>query len=353
MKLPDFLRFEPFNRLRDQMNIPREGDGPLIESNPQEDSPPPPPAAPLALPAPKGRAYILLKSGNRLDLLDPQPDAWTDEDLAIGLSRTYRWGGHSKWPLPLSVAQHSLTVLALREAGGPLTAREALRELLHDATEALFGGFDPVAPLRPHLGPDFARLDASLQAAVDRRYRLPAWTELSYAQHKHADRLAAASEALHIVGWTREEMRSSLDIGLEPIDDDPLFPPDGMRNWEPWPPTIAQAMFSKRLAQLLARAALDDTLAELAPVFSRLIARTKSSRLHRLQPVTGNSLKDKYVFVEAHDGSGALEGVVVDGPRDEDGDFDLERKFTVFTTDGNRDGELIVCNGANCHVEIL
>ena len=123
------------------------------------------------------RAWILLKSGRRLGLLDPQPDAWCDEDLAIGLSRTYRWGGYSAWDLPLSVAQHSLAVLALREADGPLTPREALREILHDATEALAGGFDCLAPLKPHFGAAFARLDALLQAAVDQRYRFPAWTD--------------------------------------------------------------------------------------------------------------------------------------------------------------------------------
>ncbi len=60
------------------------------------------------------RAWVLLKSGKRLDLLNPHPMAWDDEDLATGLARTYRWGGHSKWELPLSVAQHSLTVLLLR-----------------------------------------------------------------------------------------------------------------------------------------------------------------------------------------------------------------------------------------------
>jgi hypothetical protein len=55
--------------------------------------------------------------------------------------------------LPLSVAQHSLTVLALRErADGPLSATEASCELLHDADEG-FLGFDPIAPLKPHLGP--------------------------------------------------------------------------------------------------------------------------------------------------------------------------------------------------------
>ena len=81
------------------------------------------------------RAFVLLKSRRRLDLLNPDPQAWTDGDLAAGLSRTMRWGGASQWGHPLSVAQHSLTVLAIREGEGPLTAQEGLRELLHDATE--------------------------------------------------------------------------------------------------------------------------------------------------------------------------------------------------------------------------
>ena len=44
--------------------------------------------------APSGaepRAFVLLKSRRRLDLLNPDPHAWTDEDLAAGLSRTMRW----------------------------------------------------------------------------------------------------------------------------------------------------------------------------------------------------------------------------------------------------------------------
>ena len=92
------------------------------------------------------RAWVLLPSGRRLDLLNPDPQAWTDHDLAVGLSRTYRWAGYSAWDLPLSVAQHSLTVLAIRQGSpGPgLTPPEALRELLHDAEEALLGGWDPI-----------------------------------------------------------------------------------------------------------------------------------------------------------------------------------------------------------------
>ena len=36
------------------------------------------------------RAFILLRSGRKLDLLNPDPQIWTDDDLATGLSHTYR-----------------------------------------------------------------------------------------------------------------------------------------------------------------------------------------------------------------------------------------------------------------------
>jgi uncharacterized protein len=36
------------------------------------------------------RAFVLLKSRRRLDLINPDPHAWTDDDLAAGLSRTMR-----------------------------------------------------------------------------------------------------------------------------------------------------------------------------------------------------------------------------------------------------------------------
>lgn len=58
-------------------------------------------------------AWVRLVSGRRTDLLAQQPDAWTDADLAIGLSRTFRQGGHPIWDLPLTVAKHSLLVLTL------------------------------------------------------------------------------------------------------------------------------------------------------------------------------------------------------------------------------------------------
>jgi 5'-nucleotidase len=91
-----------------------------------------------------------------------------------------------------------------------------------------------------------------LQAAVDTRYRLPAWTPASHASHKHADRLAAASEAFHVAGWSREAMRESLGITLEPLAEDPLPVPEGMRPWQPWPPNLAAHLFLTRMNQLQA-----------------------------------------------------------------------------------------------------
>lgn len=149
------------------------------------------------------RAWVLLKSGRRINLLNPGPGDWDDMDLALGLARTYRWGGHSAWALSLSVARHSLTVLTLRRAmpGPVLTPAAALRELLHDADEG-FLSFDCITPLKQHLGDRYARVVCRLQAAIAARYHLPPWTGESYERHKQADRLAAASEARHVVGWS-------------------------------------------------------------------------------------------------------------------------------------------------------
>jgi len=195
------------------------------------------------------RAWVRLSpSGRPLNLLEPDPWAWQDEDLAVGLSRTYRWGGHSAWELPLSVAQHSLMVLAIRrtEPRPRLSKAEQLRELLHDADEG-FLSFDCITPVKPHLGEGYASLVQRLQAAIIARYQHPAWTEEDYTCHKRADRLAAASEALHVVGWSRHDIRHTLGIPAVPLGDDPLSVPNGMRPWQPWPPQLAAQLFLEEL----------------------------------------------------------------------------------------------------------
>ena len=199
------------------------------------------------------RAWVRLPSGKRLDLLHPTPFDWDDEDLALGLARTYRWGGHSAWPLPLSVAQHSLLVLAMHRAARPPDAQAELRELLHDADEGLLG-FDCISVIKPFLGDAFRALTVALEGAVALRYRLPAFAPADYRAHKRTDRVAAASEAVHVVGWTRAEVRHTLRIPLEPLEVDPLVAVYGGAPWEPWPPVLAAERFLGALADLQVRA---------------------------------------------------------------------------------------------------
>ncbi|MBB5018176.1 hypothetical protein HNQ59_001461 [Chitinivorax tropicus] len=197
------------------------------------------------------RAWVRLPSGKRLDLLNPTPFDWEDQDLALGLARTYRWGGHSAWPLPLSVAQHSLTVMLLRRqwATTPLDPVIELRELMHDADEGLLG-FDCISVLKPFLGERFRALATRLEAAVFLRYGLPAWTAEEKRIHKRADRVAAASEALHVVGWQQQEIRQTLKIRYQPLQEDVLQSVYGGTAWEPWTPTVAAERFLAELGRL-------------------------------------------------------------------------------------------------------
>ncbi len=307
------------------------------------------------------RAWIRLDSGRRLNLLEPNPTSWADRDLAIGLSRTYRWGGHSIWELPLSVAQHSLLVLVLRQMLQPLerlSREEALRELLHDASEGLLS-YDPISPVKPHLGHDFSTLAARMQQAVEKRYKISHFDAASYALHKQADRLAAASEAVHVAGWSDAELQEVLEIDIAPIVVDPMPLPRGMHPWEPWPARLAAALFLAKLqelqkpdafitgwwAELQSCVERENTVAALAEAFSRL--PTRGSRRCRLRPV-GSSLTDILVHVEEVDGPEAVDGLLVDAERDDEGGWDFEAPFTVFTTDE----ELVVCPGMECDVEI-
>jgi 5'-deoxynucleotidase YfbR-like HD superfamily hydrolase len=201
----------------------------------------------------KARAWVRLPSGKRLDLLNPTPFDWEDKDLALGLARTYRWGGHSAWPLPLSVAQHSLLVLALhrRRFQGAGNALAELRELLHDADEGLLG-FDCISVVKPFLGEAYRTLTERLENAVAIRYGLPAWTPSERKAHKRADRVAAASEAVHVVGWTQEEVRNTLRIPYTALAADPLHEVYGGKPWEPWAPALAAERFLAELEHLCA-----------------------------------------------------------------------------------------------------
>lgn len=206
----------------------------------------------VIVPAPIARAWTRMPSGARFDLINPSPDGWSDSDLAIRLSRTFRWSGESRWPLPLSVAQHSLTELALRRLLSPksLTPMEALRELLHDAEEGIIG-FDPLSPLKPILGSAYHALAGRITDVIFKRYSVTTWSAQDYVPHKQADWAAAASEAVHCVGWTRSEVSEVLGIAHPVLDVDPLAAVYGCEPWMPWPSDIAAERFLNELSALV------------------------------------------------------------------------------------------------------
>lgn len=200
------------------------------------------------------RAWTRLPSGRHLDLVNPDPNAWLDEDVALRLARTPRWAGESTWPWPLSVAQHSLTVLALRRqwAEGPLPRPEALLELLHDAEEG-FLGFDCISPLKDVLGIPFRAVSSRLFSAVLDRYELQPWDAAQHPLHKRADCTAAASEAVHCVGWSPSEVRTVLSIPHPILEVDPLAELYDCRPWEPWSADLAAERFWAEFSGLLGR----------------------------------------------------------------------------------------------------
>jgi hypothetical protein len=147
------------------------------------------------------RAWIWLPSGKQLDLLDPDPWAWTNDDPVIGLSSTYRWPGYSAWDLPLSVAQHFLRCwpcVAASSPGAPCLSQRQGANCCTTRTRS---------PRSSLISAPASQRSSPGCRGLDHRYDLPAWTPIDHAMHKRADRLAAANEAYHLVGWSRAAMR--------------------------------------------------------------------------------------------------------------------------------------------------
>lgn len=97
-------------------------------------------------------AYCYLEpSASSIDLLD----------IALGLSRTNRFNGHTT--RPLSVAEHSLGVASMvydRSRNPSLT----LGALLHDAAEAYVS--DLPAPLKKLLGERYRKVESAARVAI-------------------------------------------------------------------------------------------------------------------------------------------------------------------------------------------
>lgn len=124
--------------------------------------------------------WLLTYTGQRVDLVDPQPDMIDLIDIVIGLSRESRFAGQTK--VFYSVAQHSTL------ASHIVPPEFAMEALLHDASEAYLK--DIPRPLKQLL-PDYRRIEHRLQDVIRARYGLP--EAQSYPVTK-ADRIMLATE---------------------------------------------------------------------------------------------------------------------------------------------------------------
>lgn len=117
-------------------------------------------------------ARLALSSGGLLSVLDPKADQIQLGDIATGLANACRYGGQLRDRLFLSVAEHScLMTQKAVDSGVARSMEDALKVLLHDASEAYIG--DIPTPLK-RLLPDFAKIERRLQSCIEDAFGLRA-----------------------------------------------------------------------------------------------------------------------------------------------------------------------------------
>lgn len=136
---------------------------------------------------------IVWTGSTLLDVQAPDPALINARDIARGLARRYRFGGHTRDDLaPYSVAWHSLFCeMVADQMGLPLEVR--LQALLHDAPEYVLG--DMITPIKRLLR-DYGPLETNVWNATAARFQISA--EFHPAIHE-IDGLALEVERFHLV----------------------------------------------------------------------------------------------------------------------------------------------------------
>lgn len=179
-------------------------------------------AARLADHAP--RTWQRMLSGRRLNLLDPSPLDIEIEDIALGLARNTRWNGQTRGTHAWSVAQHSdLVVDIVRRLSPKAPADVLMAAKLHDASE--YVTHDLITPLKAVVGDVFEEVEARLLQAIRLRFGLSATLpKPTQTLIKSADKIAAATEAVQLAGFSEQETRSVLGFREKPLSDVKLTP---------------------------------------------------------------------------------------------------------------------------------
>ena len=150
------------------------------------------------------KGVIQTFSGKYINILDPQPQDFTIEDIAHHLSMLCRFNGASKYFY--SVAEHSY--LVSHHIKDDLKAAA----LLHDAAEAYVG--DLISPLKSLL-PEFKAIEDKIQSAIYNKFGI----ELSEADEheiKTVDVMMLATERERLMPNDGVEWLTLTDIQTFP-----------------------------------------------------------------------------------------------------------------------------------------
>jgi 5'-deoxynucleotidase YfbR-like HD superfamily hydrolase len=170
------------------------------------------------------RTWQRMLSGRRLNLIEPSPLDIEIADIALGLSRNTRWNGQTIGPHAWSIAQHSdLVVEIVRRLKPRAPASLLMAAKLHDASE--YVTHDLITPLKAVVGDVFKEVEKGLTRAIHIRFGLPALLPAAEtALIKRADRVAAATEAVQLAGFSEIECRTVLNFREKPLKDVKLVP---------------------------------------------------------------------------------------------------------------------------------
>ena len=163
------------------------------------------------------KSWVVTLSGQRFNILKPEPADVRLEDIACSLARQARFNGHTRFFY--SVGQHS----CLGAQVSP-TKDIGLLMLFHDATEAYIG--DLVSPVK-RLLPDFEIIESRIHWAICQRFGLELPTPKVI---KQIDRRLLATEVRDLI--TKD--LASWGIGAYEPYDFPVIP---------WPPEVTEARF--------------------------------------------------------------------------------------------------------------
>jgi 5'-deoxynucleotidase YfbR-like HD superfamily hydrolase len=170
------------------------------------------------------RTWQRMLSGRRLNLIEPSPLDIEIEDIALGLARNTRWNGQTHGAHAWSIAQHSDLVVEITRRLRPRAPADVLMAAkLHDASE--YVTHDLITPLKAVVGDVFKEVERGLMSAIRLRFGLPAvLPPATAALIKRADRIAGATEAVQLAGFTATECRTVLNFAEKPLADLKLVP---------------------------------------------------------------------------------------------------------------------------------